>query len=234
MESSHSAEMPLVFDCSRLVLPALSIPGYPRVVENLAYYGSLAAKPLPRYWNSLGSDLEELQTAQSSLYSWEHMLRTWRPAEIESKPAPSLPNISICGLEFTADELASYIGVSDLPRDNARPSLPIVGGNFTQENISALPFEQIVEFFAAYASKESPSVESNRLLCWVLNGAELRSLLQRITKKIQQIKQILYRLFKTFCGQSWSRRSWFLLHGSHPPKLGPWLFQCLVVECAVP
>jgi len=233
MESSNSLEMPLIFDCSRIVLPAASMFEDPRVIENLAYYGSLVARPVPRYWNRLGSDLEELQSAQRSLYSWEHVLRAYWPAEMEAELAPSLPTISICGLQFGAGELESYLRCSDLSCATAVPSFQIAREEFALHDLVALPFEQIAAFFAAHASAKSPSIAPKRLLCWVLNGAELRTLLQRIAKRIQRIKEILYQRINIFCGLSWSRRLWFLLHGSHPPKLGLWLVQRQWVECAV-
>lgn len=108
MESSHSLEVPLVFDCSRIVLPAFSIP---RSVSSRSRESRLLrigrGEALASLLEYLGSDLEELQSAQTSLYSWEHILRTYRPVEIKSEPAPSLPKVSICELEFTPDEFES-------------------------------------------------------------------------------------------------------------------------------
>lgn len=47
-------------------------------------------------------------------------------------------------------------------------------------------------------------------------------LLQRLLRKLQAVKKILYQMCTRFCGLGWSRRLWFLLHGSHPPKPEYW------------
>ncbi len=51
-----------------------------------------------------------------------------------------------------------------------------------------------------------------------LSGALLKSLQRRVRRLIHQIKQSFFAPKPRFCSLDFSRRDWFLLHGSHPPK----------------
>ncbi len=64
------------------------------------------------------------------------------------------------------------------------------------------------------------------LLKWIFRETATRKLLQHLLRGIQVVKQVLYQASPRFCGLSWSRRLWFLLHGSHPPKPESWFAEC--------
>jgi hypothetical protein len=49
-------------------------------------------------------------------------------------------------------------------------------------------------------------------------GRRLVELNREFRRKIANIKRRLFQNRSSYCGLSWSRRFWFLLHGSHPPK----------------
>ena len=70
------------------------------------------------------------------------------------------------------------------------------------------------------------------VLRFILYGESTQKLRQRIFRKIQIIKRALYQLESRFCAVSWSRRFWFLLHGSHPPKTEFWPLISQEFECA--
>jgi hypothetical protein len=44
------------------------------------------------------------------------------------------------------------------------------------------------------------------------------SLLRKLDRRILLVRRLVHRSLARFCAFSWSRRLWYLLHGSHPPK----------------
>jgi hypothetical protein len=44
-----------------------------------------------------------------------------------------------------------------------------------------------------------------------------RKLLRKVRRRARSLRQSLFLTASPFCGLSWSRRLWFLMHGSHPP-----------------
>lgn len=44
--------------------------------------------------------------------------------------------------------------------------------------------------------------------------------LRSVARQISTFAKKIHRRIATFCGLLWSDRIWFLLHGSHPPKVG--------------
>jgi hypothetical protein len=49
----------------------------------------------------------------------------------------------------------------------------------------------------------------------------VRSLRSRIEGLIEAITRCLEISERRFCGHAWTYRTWYLLHGSHPPKMNP-------------
>jgi hypothetical protein len=45
-----------------------------------------------------------------------------------------------------------------------------------------------------------------------------RRLLRKLDRRILLVRRLVHRSLARFCAFSWSRRLWYLLHGSHPPK----------------
>ena len=66
------------------------------------------------------------------------------------------------------------------------------------------------------------------LVGWRENARDLRD---RISIKILSLKRKLCCVVGRFCGLSWTRRFWLLLHGSHPPKPGRWQFDSQLFGC---
>jgi hypothetical protein len=90
----------------------------------------------------------------------------------------------------------------------------------SQPTSSPLPFDQLLEFFNQPPEfTYIPSVGMLRfILARELNGNLLRHVFGRIYKSLNGCKVAR----PNFCGLNWSRRIWFLLHGSHPPKTEVW------------
>jgi hypothetical protein len=49
-------------------------------------------------------------------------------------------------------------------------------------------------------------------------GRKLAELSREVRNRIGIVKQRLAQTRSRYCGLSWSRRFWYLMHGSHPPK----------------
>lgn len=78
---------------------------------------------------------------------------------------------------------------------------------------------------------DSP-VEHPFLLTWLLAALFADRLLRRLHQRIQEARAVLFGPTPTFCGFSWQKRVWFLLHGSHPPKPEALLYTCRAFGCA--
>jgi hypothetical protein len=81
---------------------------------------------------------------------------------------------------------------------------------------SALTFEQLLEIFNQQPSFSYTS--SVGMLSLLLAGRRLANLLRRVYTRMAEVPMAVVTSGPRFCGLSWSRRLWFLLHGSHPPK----------------
>jgi hypothetical protein len=62
--------------------------------------------------------------------------------------------------------------------------------------------------------------------------AKARTLLVKISYQIQSLNKAFFRFSNRYCGLSWARRAWFLLHGSHPPPIGRWQLASQSFGCA--
>jgi len=97
--------------------------------------------------------------------------------------------------------------------------------------LSSHSWEELVRLYESDRDA-TVTIESGSVLEWVITGLCARDLLRRISRKLQSVREILYQRCARFCGLSWSRRLWFLLHGSHPPKLDFWQVSRQEFECA--
>ncbi|MGC2163618.1 MAG: hypothetical protein WA634_17050, partial [Silvibacterium sp.] len=50
----------------------------------------------------------------------------------------------------------------------------------------------------------------------------IRDMRAAFSRKLHKLKSFFFATRSQFCGVSWARRFWFLLHGSHPPKAEGW------------
>lgn len=84
-----------------------------------------------------------------------------------------------------------------------------------------LTFEQILAIFAK-ASKDSSHLAapyvavisfSERVAAWVRDLTRTRFL-----RRLRSTRRRVHLSVARFCALTWSRRLWYLLHGSHPPK----------------
>jgi hypothetical protein len=81
-----------------------------------------------------------------------------------------------------------------------------------------LSFEELLTVFDA-PQDTTIVTEFKGILNWIRASLHADDLLLKFWKRLKRIKTVLHAECTRFCGLSWSRRLWFLLHGSHPPKL---------------
>ena len=103
-------------------------------------------------------------------------------------------------------------------RENAGWHGPLTKRTFTAEEVIAIVGESQPE----RSPYEFPAVTFQTVLL-----AECRrNIIRRVWNWLRAITARTYETIATFCGVSWLRRFWFLLHGSHPPKTEVRPFDC--------
>lgn len=99
-------------------------------------------------------------------------------------------------------------------------------------------FDDVLQYFAepttfTFAdSQPNIKFQQNILVKWLRRQATISCLLKQLFERAKELAQNLYWTYFGFCGVTWTRRVWFLLHGSHPPKSEPRLFPSQVFGCA--
>lgn len=74
--------------------------------------------------------------------------------------------------------------------------------------------------------------QSFQLFHALIQLARTEYLKSRLSRKMRAARKALHQTLARYCGLSWSRRLWSLLHGSHPPKPETWFFDCQEFGCA--
>jgi hypothetical protein len=173
----------------------------------------------PTQWRIAAKQLQELETAYASIQEFSGFYRVPLTAEdYLIEPAGPSP----------WPVLDSNIYPGDCPTQFS--TLKTYPYNYpTQVSPSLDDFEALLTYFAEPVTFK---VQAASLLAWIVNGARTFDLLQKLFRRIQQLRRILRSKYSRFCGLTWSRRVWFLLHGSHPPKPETWLTQGRVFGCA--
>jgi hypothetical protein len=144
----------------------------------------------------------------------------WDPGSQLAEYRTAISNL----LEFNKlNQFPSFV-VIEAPEAHVNPAgLAFSPGNFDE----LLPyFAEPVTF--SFADFFQPQV----LLKWIRNQATVSCLLKQLFHRAKQLAQTVYWTYLGFCGVTWSRRVWFLLHGSHPPKPETWMTQCQAFGCA--
>ncbi len=117
---------------------------------------------------------------------------------------------------------------------------------FRVEDGALANFELTTEAALKYFDIKEPEPVcfwDNAVLSYVILAEKIRevlfrihakavSLLVQIFQRIQSLVQVFFHAISRYCGLSWARRAWYLLHGSHPPKSGRWHFDSQPFGCA--
>jgi hypothetical protein len=83
-------------------------------------------------------------------------------------------------------------------------------------------------FVAEQPQPSSVLIEPLALLTSLRYLRHLELVKKLVYRRVQSIRKVVNCFRPRFCGLSWTKRPWFLLHGSHPPKAAA----CLVFGCA--
>lgn len=82
-------------------------------------------------------------------------------------------------------------------------------------------FERILDVISSASSNHSCVFELARYSSSFMRFAERAQLiLKKLDQQLSEARHLIHRAVPRFCALSWSRKLWYLLHGSHPPKPG--------------
>ncbi len=98
----------------------------------------------------------------------------------------------------------------------------------TIEIVEAIPFEQLLELFNQQT--QYSFTPPTGLLNLLLEDLHVRNLLRQIFARITIVWKAITLGVPMFCAVSWTKRSWFLMHGIRPPRT--WTLLRPVFECA--
>jgi hypothetical protein len=83
----------------------------------------------------------------------------------------------------------------------------------------AYSFDQAVEIINRACRERVHAFECEDEQTVALSAVELTTrLFRKLDRRILLVRRLVHRSLARFCAFSWSRRLWYLLHGSHPPK----------------
>jgi hypothetical protein len=111
-------------------------------------------------------------------------------------------NVSPCG-DSLREAVYSYVFGQHATEDWIKPHL------------TSAQVLELIEVFRVNAPRSFQSVEVIRS---ALRKQLERSFFRRLCHSIWLVKSSFVPRVSRFCAFGWSRRLWFLLHGSHPPK----------------
>jgi len=175
-------------------------------VEKFAARPSFSVIPIS------GQYLEQIETVDDQLRRAQELIRKW-----------ASPKTSIYDLTFPAI-------LPPVSSPEKSPSDTLSGVYFLKPRSGDGPnldFSQLYQAFSntfasAHPVEHRPERnEVSQLLKGFLRS--IRSLRQRLHVVHREVKKRLSRPIPRFCGLGWSRRLWFLLHGSHPPPASAFL-----------
>jgi len=202
-----------------LLIPRVVAPidlYFSRLQDNLLNILELKA---PTQWRFAAEQLQVLETAYSSIQEFSGFYQVpLNENDYLIEPAGPSPWAVLDSPTYLCEYPTQFSPLKTYPCNNP-----------TQVSPSLDDFEALLPYFEEPATFIVPSAS---LLAWIMNGARTFDLLQKLFRRMQQLKKILYSTYSRFCGLTWSRRVWFLLHGSHPPKSETWLTQSRVFGCA--
>jgi hypothetical protein len=98
----------------------------------------------------------------------------------------------------------------------------------TIEIATAIPFEQLLEFFDRQC--QFAFTPPKGILSLLLDGLHIRNLLRQVFSRTTIVWRAITHGAPRFCAVSWAKRSWFLMHGIRPPRT--WTIFRPVFECA--
>ena len=163
----------------------------PKMARSLCrIYETLAAVPNTGVIPASGQYLQELEVANVELQQVEANLQNW-----------SLYGYSKWGLVGSSDG-----ALITAPGTELWDSYPVLS-DFNEPCPSTPHYVATVEYV------RYPLPNASVRFANLVRGA--RRLLRQ---KRRSVKRSLFQSVPRFCSLGWSRRLWFLLHGSHPPK----------------
>lgn len=174
--------------------------------SSLGYYESLADLDLSVLPNVSGRNLVRLQGARARLDAFELTVDSFFTSFAGLNVFRYFES-SDDGCKLTSDEILGIFAA------NGQEPRLLFGNEILDYILHCEKFERILKVLARYRE-------------------EARDLRDRISAKILSLKRTLCCVAGRFCGLSWTRRFWFLIHGSHPPRAEHWQLISQAFGCA--
>jgi hypothetical protein len=170
-------------------------------VEKFAARPSCSVIPLSgRYLEQIDTVDDQLRRAQGLIRKWARSKLSLYDVTFPASPPPESPSD-----KSPSDSLSVVYSLE--PRSGDRPNLD---------------FCQLYQAFSNTFAPVHPVEHrpERREVSQLLKGLlrSLRSLQRFLHVAYTEVKKSFSSPIPRYCGLGWSRRLWFLLHGSHPPK----------------
>jgi hypothetical protein len=165
---------------------------------------------------------------------YEHWVPNW--IDVSSISILSADANRLLSISPTNPYAASgqYLAALESFRSLCGPRLPVIryesvfirtkSFSFAKSSLRIVPsvaysFDQAVEIINRACRERAHAFEREDEQTVALSAIELTSrLFRKLDRRILLVRRLMHRSLARFCAFSWSRRLWYLLHGSHPPK----------------
>ncbi len=174
--------------------------------RGISYYESLARLDLSVLANVSGRNMVRLLRARRDLDAFEVMaesvLKSWAELRVLN-----YFNRASAGREFTTEEALRFCDA--------------------EGQAAGIPFDNEVLDYVLHCGQFEEAIEALARF-----RQEVLDVREQIDDKAVSLEKLLPRGASRFCGLSWTRRFWFLIHGSHPPRAERWQFNSQAFGCA--
>jgi hypothetical protein len=162
--------------------------------------------------------------------SFYETLAYWTPTGPYAASGAYLETLQGAYSKLAALETAQFTELKDWLVDRFEECGPQLSGF----DLAGLNLEKAIRLINQIGPIEGyePETRPFQVVYFLRRLAKTRQLKTRITHRIRVTRKALRQSPARFCGFSWMRRLWFLLHGSHPPKPESWPTKCQEFGCA--
>jgi hypothetical protein len=167
----------------------------------------------------------------SSLYE---TLAYWTPAGPYAASGAYLETLQGAYSNLAALEAAQFYELKNWLVDSIEEWSPRLGGFDLAFDLAGFNLEQTIRLISQIGPINEYEAETRpfHVIYALRRLVKTRQLKTRITLRIRVTRKALRQSLARFCGLSWMRRLWFLMHGSHPPKPESWSAKCQEFGCA--
>jgi hypothetical protein len=200
-----------IVDCNGTEFNSTLSPSWNDLGDWLKKVEKFATRPSCSVIPVSGAYLGQIETVDAQLKRVQNLVHKWASSK------PSFYNLSFPIIPLTES-------IADKSKPEALSGLYVIAPEAENRRQIGLlnDFSELYNSFlnalapVCLVEHRSEPKEVTQFLKSLLRS--VRSLRQLLYVASGQVKENFFRSMTRFCGLGWSRRMWFLLHGSHPPK----------------